>query len=421
MNNLFEETIESIRRNKLRTCLTGFAVTWGIFMLIVLLGAGNGLLNSYTQSTDTFATNTIMVGGGRTTKPYDGLMSGRRIALEEKDVALTKGPLFSQYVDDVVATSGLSVMVTKDDYHVRGYLEGNFPERTRIEKLVMLGGRFINKKDIDDRRKVLIIPTNIAERLVPDGTEPVALLGQEVKVFNLVFTVVGINKSDQMNDNNLLYAPFTTVKDMFNKGKFIDDITLSFHGLDTENENEKFEKKLQAEVNSIHRAAPDDKGAIWIQNRFTQNLQILKGGKILNFALWIIGLFTLLSGIVGVSNIMLITVKERTYEFGIRKAIGANPWNITKLIIGESIVITGLFGYLGMFLGMAACEILDKTLGNQSVDVMGVNIALLIDPTVGIDVAVKATVVLIVTGTLAGIFPARKAAKVRPIEALNAE
>ncbi|MBO6238810.1 MAG: ABC transporter permease, partial [Bacteroidales bacterium] len=235
------------------------------------------------------------------------------------------------------------------------------------------------------------------------------------------YRVVGITKADRMSDSNLIYAPLTTVKTIYGKGQEIDDITFTFHGLDSEQANEAFEEQYRATVNLRHRAAPDDRRAIWIWNRFMQNLQMNKGRNILSTALWIIGLFTLLGGIVGVSNIMLITVKERTHEFGIRKAIGAGPWDIMKLILAESVSITAFFGYVGMLLGMLTCLLLDKTLGQSSMSVMDEQISMLVNPTVGLDVAVGATVVLIVAGTLAGLFPARKAAQVRPIEALRAE
>jgi putative ABC transport system permease protein len=197
--------------------------------------------------------------------------------------------------------------------------------------------------------------------------------------------------------------------------------TFTFHGLDTEEAHEEFEASYRAAINMRHHASPTDKGAIWINNHFTQNLQLNKARRVLNIALWIIGLFTLLGGIVGVSNIMLITVKERTHEFGIRKAIGASPLSITKLIMAESVTITAFFGYVGMIAGLAACELLDKTLGQQTMDVMGEQIAVLINPTVGIDVAVEATILLIIAGSIAGLAPALKAARVRPIEALRAE
>jgi putative ABC transport system permease protein len=201
----------------------------------------------------------------------------------------------------------------------------------------------------------------------------------------------------------------------------VDEITFTFNGLETEEENEAFEERLRAIVNTAHKAAPDDNSAIWIWNRFTQNLQMNQGTDIIRTGLWIIGLLTLLSGIVGVSNIMLITVKERTHEFGIRKAIGASPWSITRLILAESITMTALFGYVGMFFGLVACEILDMTVGNSSVSILGQEITMFVNPTVGVDVAIEATLVLIISGAIAGLVPALNAAKVRPIEALRAE
>lgn len=421
MKDLFVEIFETIKRNKLRTCLTGFAVSWGIFMLIVLLGAGNGLLNSFNQGAGDISVNTMMVGGGTTSKPYDGLKQGRRINLEDADIKLTESKSFDDIVDDVIATVSTSVTAANGGNTVSGNLEGDYPDRQKMDKLEILHGRFINDLDIKEERKVVVIPEDAAEQLMGTATSLEDFLGQSIEIGNFAFKVVGISKSDSADNMKVFYAPFTTVKLIFGKGKYIDDLTFSFHGLDTEEENEEFEKTYKAAVNTRHRAAPDDGGAIWIWNRFTQSLQMKKGGNMISTALWIIGLFTLLSGVVGVSNIMLITVKERTHEFGIRKAIGASPWSITKLIIAESVLITAFFGYIGMLLGLGACEYLDATLGHSTMSVLGEQIAMLVNPTVGVSEAIKATVVLILAGTLAGFFPARRAAKVRPIEALRAE
>ena len=441
MRDVFIEIWESIRRNKLRTCLTGFAVSWGIFMLIVLLGAGNGLMNAFMTGSEDIATNTMQVGGGWTSKPYDGLKEGRPISLDDRDVALTGGELFSAHVDRVVSTVGTNVTVNYGKKYFAGYIEGNYPARQEMEKIEVRYGRFINDKDIRENRKVVVLPENQAETLLGGGSRDSgarfatlsfgsssgvtvdvrSLIGKYVKIGSFSFRVVGITKSDRMSDSNLFYAPYTTVKIIYGKGKEIDDLTFTFHGLESEEANEAFEAQYRAAVNLRHRAAPDDRRAIWIWNRFAQNLQMNKGRRILSTALWIIGLLTLLGGIVGVSNIMLITVKERTHEFGIRKAIGASPWSIMKLILAESVSITAFFGYVGMLLGMVACQILDKTVGQSTMSVMDEQIAMLVNPTVGLDVAVGATVVLIVAGTFAGLFPARKAAQVRPIEALRAE
>ena len=247
------------------------------------------------------------------------------------------------------------------------------------------------------------------------------IIGKYIRIGDFSFRVVGIAKANEESNSNTVYAPYTTIRTIYGKGRVVDDITFTIHGLNTQKDSDEFEKQYRAVVNLRHRAAPDDTRAMWIWNRFSQNLQMNRGENIISTALWIIGLFTLLGGIVGVSNIMLITVKERTHEFGIRKAIGASPWGIMKLILAESVTITAFFGYIGMLLGMIACQILDKTVGQSSVGIMDQQVAMLVNPTVGLDVAIEATVVLIVAGSIAGLFPARKAAHVRPIEALRAE
>lgn len=423
MHDLFTEVWESVRRNKLRTCLTGFAVAWGIFMIIVLLGAGNGLMGAFNQGGDSFASNTMMMGGGVTSKPYDGLKTGRFIRLEESDMDLLSEEPFCQYVDQVTTShtqSGYTLTYGRR-YFNNVSLSGTYPGYAQMNRLDLLNGRFINERDIQEHRKVIVLTHLMAKNFLSGGTDYQRLIGKRVKVGNFSFLVVGIRKAQENSDDRDLYVPYTTVKTLFGLDNRIDQMTFTFHGLDSEEANEAFERDLKAAVNTAHRAAPDDEGATWIWNRFTQNLQMEKGAGILRTALWVIGLFTLLGGIVGVSNIMLITVKERTHEFGVRKAIGARPWNIMKLIVAESVSITAFFGYIGMALGMAACQLMDKTIGQSSVDVFGEQIRMLVNPTVGIDVAIEATLVLIIAGTLAGLAPARKAAKVRPIEALSAD
>ncbi len=421
MRDVFTEIWESVRRNKLRTTLTGFAVSWGIFMLIVLLGAGNGLMNSFMMSGSGFSTNSVSVGGGWTSKPYDGYRQGRRIKLDDGDLAATASEAFADHVEAVTATVGTSATVSLGKKSFSGYIDGQYPAIKEMSKIEIRAGRFLNDKDIAEKRKVVVLPENTAENLLENGQSAASLIGRNVKIGSLAFTVVGISKSDRMRNDNLLYAPFTTVKTVYGKGQEIGGITFSTKNLRTEADNEDFERRYKAVINQRHHAAPDDERAVWVWNRAHQDVQMQKGRGILSTALWIIGLFTLLGGIVGVSNIMLITVKERTHEFGIRKAIGASPWSITKLIIAESVSITAFFGYLGMFLGMLACTILDKTLGQATMAVGDEQIAMLVNPTVGLDTALEATLVLIVAGTIAGLFPARRAAQVRPIEALRSE
>lgn len=416
---LITEIWSTVRRNKLRTALTGFAVAWGIFMLIFLLGAGNGLINAMMLQSDRFLDNSMMVGGGSTSKPYDGLKEGRRIQLDDADMAVTSRN-FPGNVDETGGSldqSGLTISCGPN--YVSGTLTGVFPNEIKVNKKEMLYGRFINRFDIEQKRKVLVLSEDDARELLPVGTE--RLVGRYVDVDSVAFRVVGIYKADRSGMNKSAFTSFTAFRTIYNKGDDVGTIVFSFKGLDTQEANDAFESQYRARINRNHRAAPDDESAVWIWNRFTQNLQMNTGVAIIRTALWVVGLFTLLSGIVGVSNIMLITVKERTREFGIRKAIGAKPSSILRLIITESVVITTFFGYIGMVLGVAANEYMDATIGRTKVSSGLFEATMFYDPTVGIDVCVAATAVMVLAGTLAGLIPARKAARIRPIEALRAE
>ena len=300
-------------------------------------------------------------------------------------------------------------------------LNGTFPGQVNMNRIDVLAGRFINNLDIAEKRKVMVITHMLAKNLLEGGTNYDSLLGKRLKVGDLVFTIIGVRHAEENRNDRDLYIPYTTARTIFGMSNDLEVISFTFNGLDTEAENEAFEARIKQILNARHSAAPDDDSAYFIWNQFTQNMQMNKGRGFLNTGLWIVGFFTLLGGIVGVSNIMLITVKERTHEFGIRKAIGASPWNITKLIIAESIGITAFFGYIGMVLGMIACFIMDRTLGQETMDMFGQSIRLLINPTVGLSEAIKSTVLLVISGTVAGLFPAVKAARVRPIEALRAD
>ena len=326
MKDLFIEIWESLKRNKLRTSLTGFAVAWGIFMLIVLLGAGNGLMNAFMNNGRDFASNTMMIFGGYTTMPYDGLEQGRNIDLNDKDIELTESHLFADHIDDVTANIGQGpfYMVWKNK-KVSVSLSGCYPKIAEMDKINLIEGRFIDNIDMEQRRKTAVIASSHAKQLLNGGTDYSYFIGKHLKINNTLYQIVGIYKSQDNMRNNDVYVPFTTMQMLNNRLNYEDHILFTFHGLNTEQENDEFEKQYKAVLNKSHRADPDDEGAIWIWNRFKQNMQMNKGTSILHKALWIIGILTLLGGIVGVSNIMLITVKERTHEFGIRKAIGVSP------------------------------------------------------------------------------------------------
>ena len=431
MFELLHEIWQTARRNKLRTGLTGFAVAWGIFMLIVLLGAGNGLINANLKQSSRFLSSSMLVFGGWTSKPYQGLKEGRDIRLHKADMEITATE-FAKHVGEVGAQYTISATVSLGQQYISTSISGVYPNHIKIDKVEMLHGRFINDIDIRDSRKVLVVGNKQAQELLSSpsssshalamGTPQAStLIGQFVKVGNLAFKVVGIYKENE-NGRADVFGSYTAIKGVY--GAHTDDIgriEFTFHGLPTEAANEAFESDYRRRLNAAHQAHPDDEGAVWLWNRFTQNLQMEKGIGIIRTALWVIGLFTLLSGIVGVSNIMLITVKERTHEFGIRKAIGAKPWGILRLIIAESIIITTFFGYIGMVLGVAANEYMDATIGHETIDTGLFRATMFLDPTVGLDVCVKATLVMIVAGTMAGLIPAYKASRIRPIEALRAE
>ena len=420
MNDLLTEIWESIRRNKLRTALTGFAVAWGIFMLIVLLGAGNGLMNAFMNQGEHFATNTMAVYGGVTSKPANGYQVGRDIELNDRDIAITQSALFADHVDKVspVLYNGPYTLVFKSQ-HLSTYLCACSPDLLEMNKIELLTGRFINQNDMTMQRKTIVLAAAHACELLNGGEDYASLVGKTVTGGGITWLVVGVYKTDRSAQRVEDYVPISTLQTLQNMRNMVGQINFSFHGLTTKEENEQFEKTYRAALNRAHKAAPDDESSIWIWNRFTQNMQMDKGTHFIRTALWILGIFTLVGGIVGVSNIMLITVKERTREFGIRKAIGASPWEIMKLILAESVSITALFGYIGMFLGMVACEVMKLTVGQSSVEFFGETVRLFVNPTVGLGISVGVTILLVIAGTLAGISPAMKAARIRPIEALN--
>ena len=420
MRDIFIEILTTIKHNRLRTALTGFSVAWGIFILIVLLGAGNGLINATMGNSSRYLSTSMVVSGGATSKAYDGLGEGRDVQLNDKDFNITsKG--FPNNVKSVGAELSQQgeTLVNGSDYTTGINLSGVYPNDVEINKRTMICGRFINELDIKERRKSIVISSDMAKELLPQS--PLSLNGQMIRTTTLAFRVVGIYESQKNSMGNDAFIPFTTFRAIYNKGDKTGNIVFSFSNLNSESENEAFESDYRARINRQHRAAPDDENAIWIWNRFTQALSMNTATGLLRTALWVIGILTLISGIVGVSNIMLITVRERTHEFGIRKAIGAKPWSILRLIIIESIVITTFFGYIGMVLGIAANLYMDATIGQETIDNGLFAIQMFTNPTVGIDVCVKATLLMIVAGTLAGMVPARKAAKIRPIEALRAE
>lgn len=418
-SSLLSEVWSTSKRNKLRTSLTGFAVAWGIFMLIFLLGAGNGLINAQLQQSTRFLANSMRVFPGETSKAYKGLKEGRSITLNDKDI-LISNKTYGQYVDDVGGRlEQYNVNINYGDNYVASQsLVGVAPTHPKIDKTELIAGRFINEIDMKEQRKNVVLSRSQAKELCKDYR---SLVGKNVKISNLNFQVVGIYKDDESRNNTEAFIAYSTIKTIYAKGDDAGSLEFTIKNLKTREDNKQFEKNYRASINNNHQAAPDDERTIWLWNRYMDNIQMNQGIAIMQTALWIVGLFTLLSGIVGVSNIMLITVKERTREFGVRKAIGAKPWSILKLIITESIIITSFFGYIGMVCGVAANEIMDATIGHTTVDTGLFKAAMFVNPTVGIGTCIGATITIVIAGTIAGVIPAIKAARIRPIEALRAE
>ena len=419
MRELIKEIWSTSKRNKLRTSLTGFAVAWGFFMLIFLLGAGNGLINAQLQQSTRFLANSMRVFPGETSKAYKGLKEGRSITLNDRDI-LISNKTYGQYVDDVGGRlEQYNVNINYGDNYVASQsLVGVAPTHPKIDKTELIAGRFINEIDMKEQRKNVVLSRSQAKELCKDYR---SLVGKNVKISNLNFQVVGIYKDDESRNNTDAFIAYSTIKTIYAKGDDAGSLEFTIKNLKTKEDNEQFEKNYRASINNNHQAAPDDDRTIWLWNRYMDNIQMNQGIAIMQTALWIVGLFTLLSGIVGVSNIMLITVKERTREFGVRKAIGAKPWSILKLIITESIIITSFFGYIGMVCGVAANEIMDATIGHTTVDTGLFKAAMFVNPTVGLGTCIGATITIVIAGTIAGLIPAIKAARIRPIEALRAE
>lgn len=417
MIDTFREIIGSLSRNKLRTIATGFAVASGLFLLIVLQGASNGIIHTFEQNSEGFSFDAIQIYPGFTSKPFEGMKEGRNIQLDEDDEQVS----IRNFPNEIAsAMSQLNQTVTSasvgENYLNSVQLTGCQPALQEIRAVKLLEGRFINPIDIRECRKVIVISDKNCEDLFKQGTRAI---NQHVRVGGISYTVVGVYKNDGMMNENRFYTPYTTVRTIYGKGKYIDALQLKSKTLTTEEANDAFEEKFRSVMANKHGFDATDQSALWIWNAASSNADMNKAKSILHTAFWVLGLLTLLSGIVGVSNIMLISVKERTHEFGIRKAIGATPWNIICMVVLESLVITTIFGYIGMLLGIGFCEYMDATTGSQTMDMGVFQAEYFVDPTVDLGTCIQATLVIIIAGALAGFFPARKAAKVKPIEALR--
>lgn len=405
----------TIKTNKLRTFLTGFSVAWGIFMLIGLLGAGNGLKNGIESNFSRRAMNAVSVWPGSTSIPYKGLPVDRRIKFDDKDYALVK-KRFPE-VDRVTGQIWHGATISYDKNYGSWTMLGLHPDGAYINNINTEKGRFINEIDIEKRRKVIVINTEM-EQVLFKGEES---LGQYVNADNIAYLVIGVYKDETGRTNVPAYIPFTTAQSLYSKNYGMDRLDFTVVGLDTEKKNDEFIERFRAELGRLHKFDPQDKAALGIWNTAADSVQTLQIFSTINAFIWVVAIFSLIAGVVGIGNIMLITVKERTREFGIRKAIGASPVSILRLVLLESIIITALFGYIGMLFGIGLVELANTVVEMMSQGADPGTPTVFKNPSVDIGIIMQATGVLIIAGVIAGSIPAIRAVRVSPVEAMRAE
>lgn len=407
MIDLFREISQTLSHNKLRMSLTGFAVAWGIFMLIVLLSLAGGLVHSFESNMMTRNNNSLNVWGGWTTRAWHGLKEGRPIQLKERDAAAVEAEptapvkqVMTELRNDTMKFYGPVEVLTG------GYV-GVEPENQEFADLEIVTGRYINAIDNRERRHSLVIRDTEAERIFGS---PENALGKTMRGQGLAWTVVGVYNHRWRSET---YIPHSTAAALMGFSGDVNSLNVELTGVSTEEEGTRAEEAVRRALAEQHEFDPEDNNAVWINNRFNQSISAAQGMKILMYTMWAIGILTLLSGVVGVSNIMFVSVRERTHEIGIRRALGARPRNILLQIVLESVAITTIFGYIGIVLGTVVMGIINHVIGNS--------LEMLQNPTVDLATAFEVTGVLIVAGALAGLFPAIKATKVRPVEALRDE
>lgn len=414
----WQEILATIRKNKMRTFLTGFSVAWGIFMLMILLGSGNGLSNGVSENFMRDAVNAMWLWSGRTSIAYQGLKEGREIRFTNADYDILKD------LEGIENTSG------------RYYINGNrfsyeneygdytaitcHPDLKDVESIEIVEGRFINQVDILQARKSVVIGKDIYDALFK-GKEAI---GEYIKVNNIPFKVVGICKEGGGTRHRNAYLPVSTGQKVFNGSNRLHNFALTINAKTIE-ESQVIENRVRETLARKHKFDASDESAMGSYNKLEDVMQTMKIFQAINIFIWIIGIGTLIAGVVGVSNIMLIVVKERTKEIGIRKAIGASPGSVIGLILLESIMITTIAGYIGLVLGTGLMEVINIFVEKQyeiSAATNGGNgDTLFRNPTVDLGIALTATLVLIIAGAIAGYIPAKRAASIKPIVALRDE
>lgn len=413
MFDLLNEIGQTLSHNKVRTSLTGLAVAWGIFMLIILLSMAQGVTNAFRDNMLGESSQQLSLWGGRTSKPSHGYKEGRRINMKIADMAVVEKE-HPDFIDEVNSSisGGWSLMSAGGNF-ARDSYAGVFPSFLAQQGRKIRDGRFLNDKDMNERAKVIVLNPFTAEQLFPpDGRNAV---GKRVNVGGLSFMVVGVYEARW---GRSCYIPFTTAQALAQERDRVGQMNVMLKNLTSEADGEAAEKQVRETMAAIHEFDTDDESAIWIRNQFVDGLKGMFAMDILNTSVWVLGILTLLTGVVGISNIMFVSVRERTHEIGVRRAIGARPASVVVQIITEAIAITTLFGYIGIVLGSVAVEVINHFVSQtQSADMP----EMIKDVHVNLAIAFEVTVLLILAGALAGLFPALKALKVKPVEALRDE
>ena len=403
----WQEILATIRKNKLRTFLTAFSVMWGVFMLVILLGASTGLHQGVMYSFADDAINSIWVYSGKTSMAYKGLKPGREIQYKNEDFENVR-----DLVDGVeYATARYMVWnaeVSYGDEFSTYPLRAVNPDHQFIENSIIMQGRFLSPADLLEKRKVAVIGKEIVQDLCPDKNP----LGEYVRVFGIPFKVVGVfEDTGNSREQRYLYIPLSAGQTVFGAGDDIQMFMVTTGNLSLP-QSMRMSNEIDQMLRRRHTIHPDDESAISVRNNneeFKEIADIMTGIEVF---VWIIGAFTIIAGIVGVSNIMSIVVKERTKEIGVRKALGATPASVVFLILQESIFITALAGYIGLLLGVFTLEGVSKLIGE---------VEMFRNPEVDFNVALITLAVMVVSGALAGLFPSLRAARIKPVIALKDE
>ncbi|MBN2521706.1 MAG: ABC transporter permease [Bacteroidales bacterium] len=401
----WQEIFATIRKNKLRTFLTGFSVAWGIFMLVILLGSGNGLAKGVMYNFSD-AKNSVWMGGGRTSMAYNGLNAGRDIELTNEDLKLLKDRyenIENLSARHYVYTDAISYKNNYGDFNVLAVHPGHLV----VENVKLVSGRLLNKFDIQEYRKVAVIGTLVKDQLFKEE-DPI---GKYVKLNGISFKVVGVFGDIHENETKRMYIPISLAQKTFISKNRVQAITFTTGNASVDQSNAMLED-IRSTLARKYNFNPEDQRAMWSWNALEEHQKMNALFKGINMFVLIIGIFTIIAGIVGVSNIMLIVVKERTKEIGVRKAIGAKPGSIIWMIIQESILITAIAGYVGLVLGVLLLEGITKAMPATQY---------FRNPGIDFTVAILATLAIVLAGVVAGYIPARKAANIQPVVALHDE